>query len=42
MAKNKIKKEVIITDIIHEIVDGIEYDIYLNGKKVIKKEISKE
>jgi len=37
----KIKK-IVITDIIHEFKDGIEYDVFLNGKEIVKIEKSKE
>lgn len=40
--KIKKVKEPIITDIIHENINGVEYDVYLSNKKIIKKEISKE
>lgn len=46
MAKKEVKKNVVkedvYSDIIHEVKDGVLYDIYLHGNKVVKTEISKE
>lgn len=45
MAKSKIvKKESVekYTDIIHEVRDGVMVDVYLNGDKEVKVEVSKE
>jgi hypothetical protein len=35
-------KEAEYTDIIHEVRDGVLYDVYLNGKKEVKIIESKE
>lgn len=45
MAKQKsVQKEVEVkyTDIIHEVRDGVMVDVYLNGEKEVKVEVSKE
>lgn len=39
--KNK-KVEILFTDIIHEVRDGVMMDVYLLGDKEVKVEISKE
>lgn len=45
MAKQKSvqkESEVNYTDIIHEVREGVMVDVYLDGKKEVKVEVSKE
>ena len=44
MAKKKESKKSVdfITDIIHEVRDGVLVDVYMSGDKEIKVEVSKE
>lgn len=45
MGKNKKVEKIVeiqYTDIIHEVRDGVLMDIYLNGDKEVKIEVSKE
>lgn len=37
-----VKKDVKFTDLVHEVRDGVLYDVFMDGKKVVKVEVSKE
>lgn len=37
-----VKKEVKYTDIVHEMKDGVMCDVFMDGNKVVKIEVSKE
>lgn len=41
-SKKSVVQEVKYTDIIHEMRDGVMMDVYLNGKKEVKSEPSRE